>query len=589
MKYLLVPLLLFCLQAEGLAQKVPASTPAPTPAPIFTDIANESGLDFSHYNGMTGKLLLPEIMGSGAALFDFDGDGDLDAYLVQETMLERNKGLADSIFPWNQKERPSGRLFRNDLEIGADGKATVKFTDVTKKSGIRAEDYGFGVAVGDIDNDGDWDLYLTNLHGNKLYLNNGDGTFADITEKSKTDDNRWSISATFFDYDRDGFQDLFLVNYGVFDLDKLPKCYARTTAPDYCGPKSYQAVGNSLFRNRGDGTFENTTDSSGLAKEFGHGLGVVAADFNDDGWPDLYVANDGDANQLWINQKDGTFKNEGLFSGTAVNHLGVPEASMGVDAGDYNSDGRLDIFITHLMDETHTIYANQGDAIFEDLTPKTDLALPDQRLTGFGTSFIDYDNDCLLDVFVANGSVKLLKAISRPGNAGELDPKYPLGQRNQLFRNTGKGQFIDVSEMAGASFQNLAVSRGAAFGDIDNDGDMDILVNNNSGTAELLLNNQAFGNDWIGLSLSQKKGGIQEIGAVVSVELENGTRLLRRSRTDGSYVSAHDPRVLVGLGKSNKIRKIMVRWPDGTNEEFGPVPFNKYSNLVKGTGKRSDK
>ena len=420
-------------------------------------------------------------------------------------------------------------------------------------------------------NDGFNDIYLTNLNSNKLYLNQKDGTFLDITERSRTDDKRWSISAAFFDYDRDGFLDLLVANYANyanFDFSKPPKCYARTTADDYCGPKSYRPVGNSLFRNLGNGTFENVTGPTGISETYGHALGVVTADFDNDNRTDIYIANDGDPNQLWLNKNNGKFEDEAYFSGTAVNHKGQAEASMGVDAGDYNSDGNLDIFVSHLMEETHTLYANDGKAIFEDSTPRSNIGLPDQRLTGFGTLLFDFDNDGSLDIFIANGSVKLLREIKRPGNSGSLDPKYPLGQKNQLFRNLANGKFVDVSSSAGPSFSKFNVSRGASFGDIDNDGDIDILVNNNNGPAELLINNNVDSNNWIGLRLLAKSGGRDMVGAKVSLKMSNDKVLIRRARTDGGYLSAHDPRVLIGIGSDTAPKSISVTWPDGKSEDL---------------------
>ncbi len=585
-KFILLTSLIWSFASLPVAQTtkiLAVPSQSPESAAIFVDKSTETGLDFTHFNGMTGKLYLPEIMGSGAALFDYDRDGDLDVFLSQGRVLEPGKTNDEAVLPWKAKHEPTGRLFRNDLKTLPDGKTILSFTDVTEASGLSADGYGFGVAVGDINNDGFPDIYLCNLESNKLYLNNNDGTFKDVTSDSKTDDPRWSIGASFFDYDRDGFLDLMVVNYADFNIKKAPDCYSKTTAPDYCGPRAYRAVGNSLFRNRGNGTFENVTAPTGISKDFGHGLGVVAADLNEDDWTDIYVANDGDANQLWINQKDGTFLNDAFFSGSAVNQMGQAEASMGVDAGDFNGDGKLDLFITHLMEETHTLYANEGKGIFEDITAKTNLGLPDKRLTGFGTSLFDFDNDGYLDIFVANGSVKLLKEVNRPGNQGLLNPKFPLGQKNQLFRNLGDGTFSDVSESAGESFSDVNVSRGAAFGDIDNDGDTDIVVVNNSGRAELLINSGNNSN-WLGFSAIEKAGGRDMLGAKIAITLSSKRILYRRFRTDGSYSSAQDPRVVAGLGPSDTVTEVRVTWPDGSSEKWTNPGRNKYVELVKGTG-----
>jgi hypothetical protein len=547
-------------------------TPFCLPSPIFKDVAQQTGLKFQHYNGMTGKFYLPEITGSGAALFDFDNDGDLDVFLVQGNVLEPNTKPADTLFPWRGVEAPRGRLFRNDLTIDKQGRPSLSFTDVTQQSGIVANGYGMGVAVGDINNDGLPDLYLSNLGPNQMYLNKGGGKFVDITKESATDDPRWSTSASFFDYDRDGWLDLMVVNYADFSVTNSPSCYGATTARDYCTPRVFRAPGNRLFHNKGNGTFEDVTVAAGVDKEFGHGLGIVTADFNNDGWIDVYIANDGDHNQLWINQKDGTFINDALLAGAAVNRNGQAEAGMGVDAGDFDGNGTEDIFVTHLMDETNTLYVNLGQALFEDRTREAGLGMPGRRFTGFGTLFFDYDNDGWLDLLVANGAVQLLPELVR-----EKHP-FPLGQPNQLFHNTGKGSFVEVVDQIGSELQLLEVSRGAAFGDIDNDGDTDFLITNNNGPARLFLNQVGNRNHWLGVRLVGKTGR-DMLGTQVEIVVSGNIVLRRRVRTDGSYLSANDPRVLVGLGQATRVSVVRVRWPDGTTEEWKDIPVDKYITL----------
>jgi len=527
---------------------------------LFKEVAEQVGLKFQHYNGMTGKFYLPEITGSGAALFDCDNDGDLDVFLVQGNVLEPNTRPNGTLF---------GRLFRNDLNPGK----TLSFTDVTQKSGIVATGYGMGAAVGDINNDGLPDLYLSNLGSNQMYLNKGDGKFADVTKESGTDDPRWSTSASFFDYDRDGWLDLMIVNYADFSATNNPSCYAATTAKDYCTPRVFRAPGNRLFHNKGNGTFEDVTAAAGVEKEFGHGLGVVTADFNNDGWIDIYVANDGDHNQLWINQKNGRFVNDALLAGCAVNRNGQAEAGMGVDAGDFDGNGTDDIFITHLMDETNTLYVNLGEGLFEDRTREAGLGMPGRRFTGFGTFFFDYDNDGWLDLFVANGAVQLLPELVRQKNP------FPLGQPDQLFRNTGKGSFVEIVDEP--EFSLLEVGRGAAFGDVDNDGDADFLVTNNNGPARLFLNQVGNRNHWLGLRLVGKAGR-DMLGAQVEIVVDDKRSLRRRVRTDGSYLSGNDPRVLVGLGAVTRVKAVRVRWPDGTVEEWKDLKINQYTILKEG-------
>ena len=559
----------FCMAPDVAAQQKGSS------ATIFKEVAQQVGLRFQHYNGMNGKFYLPEITGSGSALLDFDNDGDLDVFLVQGNVLEPNTDAAKTLFPWRGSESLRGGLFRNDLTIGKDGRRTLSFTDVTQRSGIVATGYGMGAAAGDINNDGLPDLYLTNLGSNQMYLNKGDGTFVDVTKASGTDDTRWSTSAAFFDYDRDGWLDLIIVNYADFSLTNSPNCYAATTARDYCTPRVFRSPGNRLFHNKGNGTFADVTTSARVDKDFGHGLGVVTVDFNDDGWIDTYVANDGDPNQLWINQKNGTFINDALLAGAAVNRNGQAEAGMGVDAGDFDGNTTDDIFVTHLMDETNTLYVNLGQALFEDRTREAGLGMPGRRFTGFGTLFFDYDNDSWLDLFVANGAVQLLPDLIR-----KKDP-FPLGQPNQLFRNAGKGNFLEVVDQLGPEMLLLEVSRGAAFGDVDNDGDTDVLVSNNNGPVRLFINEVGNRNHWLGLRLAGKNGR-DMLGAQLEVVVSKGNVLRRRARTDGGYLSANDPRVLVGLGTTTGVQSVRVRWPGGTIEEWKDLPIDRYTTLKEG-------
>ena len=547
---------------------VPFSVTGQTKPAIFKEVAEQVGLNFQHYNGMTGKFYLPEITGSGGALFDFDNDGDLDCFLVQGNTLEPNTQPGTTLFPWRGPESPRGRLFRNDLTKGK-----LTFTDVTQQSGIVATGYGMGVAVGDINNDGLPDLYLSNLGANQMYLNKGGGKFTDVTKESGTDDPRWSTSASFFDYDRDGWLDLMVVNYADFTTANSPNCFASNTARDYCTPRVFRAPGNRLFHNKGNGVFEDVTVPAGVSKEFGHGLGIVTADFNNDGWIDIYVANDGDQNQLWTNQKNGTFVNDALLAGAAVNRNGQTEAGMGVDVGDFDGNGTDDIFVTHLMDEINALFVNLGQAVFEDRTREAGLGMPGRRFTGFGTFFFDYDNDGWLDLFVANGSVQLVPELVRQKNP------FPLGQPNQLFRNTGKGSFVEIMDQA--ELQLLEVSRGATVGDVDNDGDADVLVTNNNGPARLLLNQVGNQNHWLGLRLVGKSGR-DMLGALVEVVVTENSVLRRRVRTDGSYLSGNDPRVLVGIGQSLKVKAVRVRWPGGTVEEWKDVAVDQYTTLKEG-------
>ncbi|MCP4896217.1 MAG: CRTAC1 family protein [bacterium] len=542
--------------------------------PVFVDVAVDTGIDFTHFNGMTGNFTIAEITGQGCGLFDFDNDGDLDVYLVQGQLL--GEKMTQAVFPWPEKQPPMDRLYRNDLKVKPDGTRELKFTDVTPKSGIKADGYGMGVATGDYDNDGFVDLYITNLESNQLYHNNGDGTFSDVTAAAGADDPRWSTCAAFFDYDRDGDLDLFVSNYVDFETAPTRECYANSSARDFCGPSAYNPVPDRLLRNRGNGTFEDVTMAAGIHKAFGSGFSVVAADLNRDGWIDLYVANDGNPNQLWINNGDGTFGNEALWAGAAINAMGAAEASMGADADDFDGDGDDDIFITHIMEETNTLYVNDGTGLFEDRTAATGLASISIGKTGFGTGWFDYDNDGWLDLLVLNGEVRTIPERARAGDA------YPLGQPNHLLQNLG-GRKFKVTPNAGESFKLIEVSRGAAFGDIDNDGDTDVLAANNNGPTRLLINQIGNTANWMGLRLVAENAKRDALGARLEVIRTDGRSLWRRVRSDGSFCSARDPRVILGLGSDEKVKSIQVSWPDGTSESWPAPPINRYSTLRQGT------
>jgi hypothetical protein len=514
-------------------------------------------------------------MGPGAALFDYDNDGDLDVYLVQGGRLGPDKSPAADPSP---EAAIADRLFRNDLTVDATGRRHLRFTDVTRQSGIRALGYGMGVTTGDFDNDGWVDLYVTNFGPNQLWRNRGDGSFEDVTARAGVGDPSWSVSAAFLDYDRDGWLDLYVGDYVHLDLRDYKPCQAPSSLPDYCTPLVYAAQPDRLYRNRGTGSFEDVSAKTGITAVHEPALGVMVADFNADGWPDIYVANDGKPNQLWLNTRDGSFREDAFFSGVAVNMAGVAEGSMGVIAGDIDNDGDEDLFMTHLTGETNTIYVNDGQGLFEDRSIASGLGAPSKAYTGFGTGWLDFDNDGWLDVFVANGEVSLLR-----GHSDATDTQ-PLHQPNQLFRNRdGKG-FVEATAEAGPAFRCSETSRGAALGDIDNDGDTDILVANNNGAARLLLNNLGQSAGWLGLRLLDRTGR-DALGARVALHLGDGSVLWRSARSDGSYASANDPRVLFGLGARGTVREIRVRWPDGHTEVWTGLPRDRYTTIRYGQGR----
>jgi len=564
------------LGAAAAISRRAAFAAAPAPAEeIFSDRTKEAGIDFVHFNGMSGSHFYPETMGSGVALFDYDNDGDLDIFVVQGTML----GPADvskAVFPPQLPLR--GRLYRNDSVRNADGTCTLKFVDVTEESGIRAEGYGMGVTAADFNNDGWVDLYITNFGHNQMWRNNGDGTFTDVTAESGTGVPGWSICASFVDYDRDGWLDLFVANYIDFRFTNLVRCSSPSGMLDYCSPLEYHPIPNRLFRNRRDGTFEDVTTRSGIGSEFNGAMGLICADFNGDGWPDIFVSDDYRPNQLWINQHDGTFKNDALIAGCALDRDGNPQSGMGVDAGDLLSHGFEDLVVPTMAGQHADLYSNDGKGSFDDMSYESGLALATRRYTGFSVGMLDYDNDGWLDLFIVNGAVRIIEEQARKGSL------YPYAQSNLLLHNNGKGRFEDVSGCAGSAFSRLEVGRGAAFGDIDNDGGIDVVLVNNSGPARLLMNNVGHRKPWIGFRMVGDKYHRDMLGTRVAVFRRNAPTLWRRVHTDGSYCSSSDPRVLFGLGDAPEITRVQAHWVSGRVEEWTGLPLEKYTTLREGSG-----
>jgi len=556
----------------------PSSSTAPTTPdePFFSECAAASGIDFVHFNGMSGEYYYPEIMAPGVGLFDYDNDGDLDLYLVQSQMLGRGKTIKDAPSP--PKSPLEDRLYRNDLSVAADGKRTLHFTDVTEQAGIDIQTYGMGVAAADVDNDGFVDIYRTGLTGSVLLHNNGNGTFTDATARSGTaNKGGWGVSAAFLDIDRDGWLDLFVGNYLLYTLEGDIDCLSVTGQHDYCPPNSYRPQPSKLYRNQGNGTFVDITRAALEGGAYGPALGVSTADFNNDGWLDIYVGNDGMPNQLWMNQQNGRFKDMAFLNGAAVNGQGNSEASMGIDAGDFDNDGDEDLFITNWQAQMNVLYLNTGNGVFEDRKAASGLGAPSLAKTGFGTAWFDYDNDSWLDLITLNGGVSMIEAQARA-----KDP-FPLKMLNQLYRNLGNGRFEDVSARGGEPFTLLDVSRGAAFGDVDNDGDEDVVVGTTNGPTRLFLNNVGARNHWLGLRLTGA-GGRDMIGARVQIVRGSGSTLWRRSRSDGSYASANDPRVLVGLGMAADPVTVRVQWPDGKMEQWASQAVDRWVTLKQGSG-----
>jgi hypothetical protein len=513
--------------------------------------ATEAGLSFNHRSGAAGKFLMTEIMGAGAAVFDYDGDGDLDVLLVQ------------SVGP--------SKLFRNDLVPGG----SLRFSDVTADAGIVFDGYGMGAATADYNNDGFTDVLITGYDRRELFRNNGNGTFSRVAFPQAA--GVWSTSAAFFDYDRDGRLDIVILSYVNFSPAANKTCHAPTGELDYCTPKVYAPVSARLYRNEGGDRFADVTVRAGLDRALGPGLGVAASDVNGDGWPDLFVANDTAQNHLWINQRDGTFRERGLEAGAAFSEDGLAKAGMGVAVGDYDADGDEDLFVVNLMREGATLFRKDGIGagglpMLVDVTRQSGLFQITLPYTGFGTEWIDYDNDGFLDLFISNGAVTL-----REEQRGQPEP---FKEKNLLIRNNGRGRFSDVTGDAGAVLQLVEVTRGVAAGDIDNDGDTDVVITNNNGPARLLLNTAA-NSAWVQVRAVDTRGPRDATGARVTLYSDGLPPLVRRVHTDSSYCSAGDIRVHFGLGGNANIRAVEITWPDGKQNRWEGLAPNRLHMLMR--------
>lgn len=524
------------------------------PSIQFRDVTEEVGIDFVHFNGATGKFYFPEIMGAGGALFDYDNDGDLDVYLLQGNLLGDDVDYHKATSPPQCALPPRNRLYRNELINSNGDLGQLRFVDATEDSGTGDTGYAMGVATGDYDNDGFVDLYITNFGKDVLLRNRGNGTFEDVTGRVGLGDPRWTTSASFFDYDRDGWLDLALVAYCDYALTSAVKCVTVGGSQGYCAPYSFLGVPAKLYRNTGQGRFEDVTQKLGIDLAYGHGLGIATADFDANGWVDMYVSNDGDANQLWLNDS-GQFKEAGLMSGIALNQTGRSEAGMGIAIGDPDGDSDWDVFVTHFSDESNTYYQNNGLAVFDDVTDRHKLAQESIGYVSFGVDWIDMDHDADLDLFVVSGDVREHLSADRT--------PLPFEQTNQVFLNTGNNQFRDATRFAGKALQKAEISRGLATGDIDNDGDVDVLITNNDGPARLLLNELSQREHWLVVRVIDSTRNRDAYGAVVRLTLTNGQVLSRQVQTDGSYCSASDPRMHFAWPTSVDLQSINVTTADG--------------------------
>ena len=519
--------------------------------------ASASGITWVHTAGHSQEKYLPETTGSGCAFLDYDNDGWMDIYLV-------NSGKCDF---YNPNPPLRNALYRNNR----DG----TFTDVTEKAGVAAGGYGQGVAVGDYDGDGFPDLYVTQYGRSILYHNNGDGTFSDVTEKAGVAAPGWSSSAVWFDYDNDGRLDLFVCRFVDFDRSKNLPCEANNK-PGYCVPRLYKPMASWLFHNNGDGTFTDVSKESGIARYPGKAWGVVATDLNNDGKIDLLVANDTVANFLFMNRGGGKFEEIGTLAGVAYSESGRPRSGMGVDSADFNQDGWMDLFVTNIDHEKYSLYKNNHDETFDDKADASGIGAATRLLSGWGLKFFDYDNDGNLDLFLANGN---------PDDLIEMMHK-DVAYREPLMLFHGDGKILhNVSAQSGPLFAKPMSARGLAIGDFDNDGAVDVLVAVND-AAPLLLHNQADPeNHWLGIKLVGKKANRDAVGARITYQAGD----LKRYRTrvgGGSYLSSHDPRIVLGLGKHTKIDWLEVKWPEpsGVTEKFSDLPIDKYITIVEGEG-----
>jgi len=522
-----------------LCLALPAALAAQSgPPPVFTDVAEAAGIRFRHSFGAARLENILMTTGSGAAFFDYDNDGRLDAFLVNGTDIFSGKGGPPT----------HHALFHNE----GDG----TFVEVTRAAGITEATYGQGCAVADFDGDGFPDLYITNYGPNKLYRNRGDGTFEDVTERSGTGDPRWSTGAVFFDYDGDGDLDLFVSNYVKFRPDQKgvhsSELSKRVGFRAFPGPRDYEAEEDVLYRNNGDGTFTDVSGEVGLVSG-GKGLTVVASDFDDDGDQDVFVANDATPNFLYRND-GGRFTEIGLVAGVAFDPDGVETAAMGVDVADVDGDGRQDLYVTNMLFEFNNLYVNEGDMSFRDATKVLRLDRDNYRHVGWATRFEDFNHDGYLDAFVANGHIV--------DDVEGFSQSVTYGQRNNLFLGDGRGRFRDVAGKAGKVFRRRRVTRGAAFGDYDNDGDVDILLSNSGGRAELLRNDTPVGDRWLKIRLKGRPPNTDGIGAKVLVHFPERT-VVEEVRYAPTYLSASDPTVHIGLRSGETEGVVEVRWPSG--------------------------
>jgi hypothetical protein len=550
------------LLAVGSAVLVSPGAPgAQEHAIALIDVASRAGLDVLNLSGSPTKDYIVEANGNGGAFFDYDNDGDMDALLVNGSTLDHLAKGGD----------PMVALYEND--------GRGRFRNVTEDSGLNRRGWGSGACIADVDNDGYQDVYVTAFGRNVLWHNTGQRGFVATTEAP---DARWSTGCAFGDYDRDGNVDLYVANYVAFDTATVPRrgvtsCGRYMNIIVFCGPRALRPESNLLYRNTGNGHFLDVTRATGVAHAGGFGFGVLFSDLDDDGWPDIYVVNDSTPNLLFHNSRNGRFEETGLVAGVAVSGDGREQAGMGVDAGDYDGDGRLDLVVTNFSQDYTTVYRNLGGGAFTDRSFQAGVAAASGPYLGWGVGFVDIDNDGLLDLFISNGHV--YPDIERTGTS-------TYRQKSLLFRNEGKGYFRKVAAAVGGGLSVARPSRGAAFGDYDNDGDIDILISNID-DRPTLLRNDTNGGHWITMRLAGAKSNRDAIGAKVAVVV-GGRRQIADVRAGGSYVSHNDMRVHFGLGPSEVVDTVEIRWPSGLMERVDGLSANRFYEAREGSGVRAD-
>jgi enediyne biosynthesis protein E4 len=546
--------------APHAASPEATAIPSRPSGPIeFTDVTAQAGIHFKHNSGAFGKKYLPETMGSGACFLDYDNDGWQDVLLVNSMDWPGHK---------------SGKSFPALYHNNRDG----TFTDVTRQAGLAIEMYGMGCAVGDYDNDGNVDIYITTVGSNHLFRNLGNGKFADVTAKAGLADPGFSASAVWFDYDNDGKLDLFVAHYIDWSIETDQYCSLDNKNKSYCTPQRYKGQSSSLFHNKGDGTFENVTRHAGLYDPTSKSLGVALLDYDNDGWLDLFVSNDTEPNKLYHNNHDGTFTDVAVAAGLAYSEAGTVRAGMGTDAADYDNSGWQSLVIGNFTNEGMALYHNDGSGLFTDEAPATGLKRISTKSLTFGTFFFDYDLDGLADIFAVNGHVS--------DDISVVQPNVKYAQPPHLFRDLGKNKFEEVTTQLGPALQRAIVGRGAAYGDFDNDGDLDLLITANNGPARLLRNDYGNQSDMLRVKTVGTRSNRDGIGAKVTLTTNKGTRLFGMVKTGSSYLSQSELPLTFGLGKPEAVKTVSLEivWPSGQKDTIPNVKPNQFITVKEGKG-----